>query len=359
MRAMVLRRAASLTDRTFAPLELVDTPRPRCAPDGVVLRVDVCAVCRTDLDLAEGRLVPPRYPVIPGHQVVGRVVEVGNDVRGVHEGERRGVAWINSADGRCRWCKAGNENLCPAFRATGCDVDGGYAEYVAVPAAFTHVIPDALTDSQAAPLLCAGAVGIRSLRLTNVKDGEPLGFTGFGASAHLVLQIARKRFPASPVFVFARNARERDFALHLGATWAGNTHDDPPALLAAIIDTTPAWTPVLAALARLAPGGRLVVNAIRKSNADERMLMELDYAKHLWMERSIQSVANVTRADVRECLDFAATEGIRPTVEEMALERANEALRTMREGGAIVGAKVLRVSAGARERGGAGEETAS
>lgn len=342
---MILSRPTPLAEQPL-PLAAADVAAPIPAAGELLVRVSVCGVCRTDLDLAEGRLAAPAYPVIPGHQVVGRVAGVGSGAgaAGVREGDRVGVAWIHSACGHCRWCTAGAENLCPQFQATGCDANGGYAEYLVVPAAFAHPIPDGLSDAHAAPLLCAGAVGWRSLRLTNLVDGEPLGFTGFGASAHLVLQAARHRFPNSPLFVFARSAGERDFARQLGATWAGDTTDMPPEPLAAIIDTTPAWKPVVETLGRLAPGGRLVINAIRKERRDQDELLRLDYPTHLWREHEIKSVANVTRADVREFLQVAAEMDLRPTVSEVPLSEANAALAWLRSGQAIRGARVLRVA---------------
>jgi propanol-preferring alcohol dehydrogenase len=324
----------------------VDRPIPRYGADEVLIRVSVCGVCRTDLDLMEGRLRAPSYPVVPGHQIVGVITAVGSKVGEARRvGERVGVAWIHSACGRCRWCQTGRENLCPAFRATGCDADGGYAEYVAAPAAFTYSIPPALQDVHAAPLLCAGAIGWRSLRLADLVDGDPLGLTGFGASAHLVLQMARLRFTRSPIYVFARSSAERSFARELGATWTGDTTDTPPTSLAAIIDTTPAWKPVVEALPRLMPGGRLVINAIRKGDADRDELARIDYATSLWMEREIKSVANVTRADVSELLAFVASTSLRPTVEVMPLADANVALARLARGGAIHGATVLDVGA--------------
>lgn len=343
MRAMVLSRPGPLSERP-SPLEAADVAPPVPRVSDLLLRVSVCGVCRTDLDLAEGRLRAPHYPLIIGHQVVGRVVGFGDGVSGFAEGDRVGVAWINSACGECRWCRAGEENLCPDFQATGCHVDGGYAEYLTVPAAFAHAIPPGFTDSSAAPLLCAGAVGWRSLRLANVRDGEPLGLTGFGASGHLVLQLARRQYPSSPVYVFARAATERAFARELGAEWTGDTSDAPPQPLGAMIDTTPAWRPVVEALRRLAPGGRLVINAIRKEERDKQELLRLDYGSDLWMEREIKSVANVTRADVREFLAVAARLEVVPTVVEMPLDRANEALAWLRSGEAIRGARVLRVA---------------
>jgi propanol-preferring alcohol dehydrogenase len=341
MRAMVYRGAAPGSAGKLA-LEEVAIPTP--ADGELLVRVSVCAVCRTDLDLVDGRLQPPRLPVIPGHQVVGSVVAAGKGADEARIGQRVGVAWIHWADGVCRWCRTGMENLCPRFRSTGCDADGGYAEYLTVPAAFAHAIPDELSDLRAAPLLCAGAIGWRSLRLANLADGEPLGLTGFGASAHLVLQVARHRYPRSPIYVFARQPAERQFALDLGASWAGASGERPPSSLMAIIDTTPAWAPVVDALGHLAPGGRLVINAIRKMRADQEELLRLDYATHLWMEREVKSVANVTRADVCDMLDAAVAMALRPTVEELPLERANDALDALRRGQGVRGARVLRIA---------------
>lgn len=343
MRAMVFRGGDA--QPATALLALEDRPTPEPAADEVLVRVAVCGVCRTDLDLVDGRLSLPRTPIVPGHQVVGRVVAMGDDVSDRHVGQRVGVAWIYSACGACRWCTSGAENLCADFVSTGCGHDGGYAETLAVPAAFTHSIPDALSDAAAAPLLCAGAVGWRALRIAKVTDGEPLGLTGFGASAHIVLQLARHRYPRSPVYVFARQPAERQFALELGAAWAGPSDEPAPSRCAAVIDTTPAWTPVVHALAQLAPGGRLVINAIRKSRVDQAALLDLDYAEHLWMEREIKSVANVTRSDVREMLAAAAELRLAPTVTELPLERANDALDALRRGVSVRGATVLRIGA--------------
>ena len=339
---MLLHEPSRLVDGS-SPLEAADVAVPVPGRRDVLVRVSVCGVCRTDLDIVEGRLTAPHYPVIPGHQVVGHVAGVGDEVSDLRSGDRVGVAWIHSACGQCAWCRSGHENLCPHFRSTGCDENGGYAEYVVVPAAFAHAIPPELPDASAAPLLCAGAIGLRSLRLTELVDGQPLGLTGFGASAHLVLQLARHRLPASPVYVFARNAREREFARELGAAWTGDTSDEPPEHMAAIIDTTPAWKPVVSALERLLPAGRLVINAIRKSRADQRELESLDYARHLWMEREIKSVANVTRADVREMLAEAVAMRLKPSVEELPLTEANDALRRLARGEGVRGALVLRV----------------
>jgi propanol-preferring alcohol dehydrogenase len=339
---MVFRGAGVAGAPGALALEQRATPVPSAG--ALLIRVAVCGVCRTDLDLVDGRLTPPRLPVVPGHQVVGRVESLGRGVTAIDIGQRVGVAWIYSACGTCRWCASGRENLCPDFASTGCDHDGGYAELMVAPADFVHAIPDALDDLRAAPLLCAGAIGWRALRLTGLTDGEPLGLTGFGASAHLVLQLARHRYPSSPVYVFARQPEERHFALELGARWAGASDERAPQPCAAIIDTTPAWTPVVGALGQLAPGGRLVINAIRKQRGDQEALLQLDYATQLWMEREVRSVANVTREDVREMLAAAAQLDLAPTVTELPLERANEALDAMRRGESVRGATVLRVA---------------
>jgi propanol-preferring alcohol dehydrogenase len=340
---MLLRAVAGLEDNP-EPLEMADLPVPVPGEGEVRIRIAVCGVCHTELDEIEGRTPPPRLPVVPGHQAVGRVDAVGPGVRDLREGDRVGVPWIFSACGRCRYCREGSENLCPFFVATGRDVDGGYAEFMTVPAPFAHPIPEALTDAEAAPLLCAGAIGYRSLRLTRLEDGEPLGLTGFGASAHLVLKMVRHRYPKTRVHVFARSEGERAFARELGAVWAGDAMEEPPEKLAAVIDTTPAWQPVVEALKHLAPEGRLVINAIRKEERDKSALQGLDYPRDLWLEKEIKSVANVARSDVRELLALAAEIPIHPEVQEYPLEAANQALRELK-GRRIRGAKVLRIAA--------------
>jgi propanol-preferring alcohol dehydrogenase len=277
-----------------------------------------------------------------GHQVVGIVEAMGRDVAAHAVGDRVGVAWIYSACGTCDFCLGGNENVCKQFKATGRDADGGYAEYMTVPAGFAYSIPAALTDAEAAPLLCAGAIGYRSLRLANLEDGQTLGLTGFGASGHLVLKLASHQYPNSRVFVFARSERERAFALDLGAVWAGDTDAQPPGRLHAIIDTTPVWKPVVEALKHLESGGRLVINAIRKEDLDKDYLLRLDYPTHLWEEKEIKSVANVARRDASEFLELAAQYGIRPEIEEFALTDANRALVELKTR-KIRGAKVLRI----------------
>ncbi|MBM4422464.1 MAG: zinc-dependent alcohol dehydrogenase family protein [Chloroflexi bacterium] len=340
MKAMVLKAIADLQTNSY-PLEAAQWPSPIPGEGDVLVKVSACGVCHTELDEIEGRMTP-RLPVVLGHQVVGRVAALGGGARRFAVGERVGVAWIHSACGQCRYCLRGDENLCPQFRATGRDVNGGYAEHMTVPENFAYRIPDAFSDVEAAPLLCAGAIGYRSLKLAGLNDGESLGLTGFGASAHLVLKIARHRYPRSNVFVFARSESERAFAMELGAVWAGEAREPPPEPLAAIIDTTPAWAPVIEALAALEPGGRLVINAIRKEAADKQSLLRLDYPAHLWREKEIKSVANVARSDVSEFLQLAAEIPIRPEVQEFTLEEANTALMELKVK-KIRGAKVLRM----------------
>ncbi len=341
MKAMLLEKIVDLqVDRN--PLRLVDYPIPEPGSGEVRIRVTVCGVCHTELDEIEGRTPPPQLPVILGHQAVGRIDKIGACVTARQPGERVGVAWIYSACGQCRWCKQGLENLCPEFKATGRDADGGYAEYMVVPAAFSYPIPDAFSDAEAAPLLCAGAIGYRSLQLAGLDSGGALGLTGFGASAHLVLKLVRHQHPDLPIFVFARSAKEQQFALELGATWAGGTEESAPDLMQAVIDTTPAWRPVVAAMRQLEPGGRLVINAIRKEGHDAALLAEIDYPQDLWMEKEIKSVANVTRNDVAEFLRLAADIPLHPTYEEFALADANRALLELKNR-KIRGAKVLRI----------------
>jgi propanol-preferring alcohol dehydrogenase len=323
-------------------LELTELPVPVPGKNEILIRVSACGVCHTELDEIEGRTPPPRLPVVLGHQAVGRVEETGSEARVFKPGARVGVAWIYSACGVCKFCRAGEENLCPDFKATGRDADGGYAQYMTVPEDFAYRIPDVFSDSEAAPLLCAGAIGYRSLRLTRLKDGQNLGLTGFGASAHIVLKTVGHRYPKARVFVFARNPKERAFARELGAVWAGDMADESPEKLDAIIDTTPAWKPVVEALKNLEPGSRLVVNAIRKEDVDKEYLLRLDYPAHLWLEKEIKSVANVTRRDVQEFLELAAEIPLRPEVQEFALEEANQALVELKTR-KIRGAKVLRI----------------
>lgn len=324
------------------PLELSEVPAPVPAENEILVKVSACGVCHTELDEIEGRTSPAKLPVILGHQIIGRVEETGHKVKKYKSGDRAGIAWIHSSCGICKFCVEGNDNLCEQFVATGRDVNGGYAEFAVVPEEFAFNIPDIFSDAEAAPLLCAGAIGYRSLMLSNMKDSDNLGLVGFGSSAHLVLQMARHKFPNSKIFVFARSEDERAFSIELGAYWAGDIPDIPPEKLHAAIDTTPVWKPVVEAMKNLERGGRLVINAIRKEDLDKHALLKLDYPSHLWFEKEIKSVANVSKRDVSEYLKLAAAIPIKPEIQKYSLEQANTALLELKQN-RIRGAKVLRI----------------
>jgi propanol-preferring alcohol dehydrogenase len=338
---MVLNQLCSLEENK-TPLKLMDLPEPVPGERDILIKVSACGVCHTELDEIEGRTPPPHLPVVLGHEVVGKVEETGSKASTFKVGDRVGVAWIYSSCGTCKFCLAGNENLCRDFKATGRDADGGYAQYMMVPEDSAYRIPDVFSDAEAAPLLCAGAIGYRSLRLTGLRDGQNLGLTGFGASGHLVLKMVRHRYPNVKVFVFARSAEERAFSKDLGAVWAGDSTEESPEKLDSIIDTTPAWKPIVGALKNLESGGRLVINAIRKEEVDKDCLLRLDYPAHLWQEKEIKSVANICRQDVSEFLTLAAEMRIQPEIQEFALEEANVALIELKTR-KIRGAKVLRI----------------
>jgi propanol-preferring alcohol dehydrogenase len=340
MKAQVLRQIAPI-DRK--PLELVEMPTPEPKAGEILVKITACGVCHTELDEIEGRL-KPKLPVILGHEIVGRVAKQGAGAKRFNIGDRVGIAWIYSACGQCRFCRSDRENLCPDFQGTGCQADGGYAQYMVVAEDFAYPIPARFSDAQAAPLLCAGAIGYRALKLTNLEDGQVLGLFGFGASAHIVIQIAKYRYPKGRVFVFTRPGQKehQDLARKLGADWAGATGETPPASLDCAIDFTPAWRPIVEALKVLDKGGRLVINAIRKEETDKDALLELDYSTHLWSEKEIKSVANITRRDALEFLPLAAEIPIIPEVQEFRLEEANEALILLKRG-KIQGAAVLSI----------------
>jgi len=342
MKAMVLNKLGSILENKN-PLQAAELPQPVPADNEVLVRVSRCGVCHTELDEIEGRTPPPHLPVVLGHEVIGRIESAGASANMHRIGQRVGIAWIFDSCGSCEHCQNGEENLCKDFKASGRDVNGGYAEYMTVPQECAFPIPDEFSDSEAAPLMCAGAVGYRSLKLTNLKNSQGLGLTGFGASAHLVLQTVKYKYPDSKIFVFARSEKERQFALELGAFWSGDTIDVPPEKLHSIIDTTPVWKPIVEALKNLRPGGRLVINAIRKEDTDKEYLLNLDYADHLWQEKEIKSAANVTKNDVREFLELAAASGIKPEYQEYDLEEAGRALLELKTR-KIRGAKVLRIS---------------
>jgi len=333
-----MKKISSVEQR---PLELVDLPDPIPGPDQTLVKVSACGVCHTELDEIEGRVPPSRFPMILGHEIVGRVESLGPGATKFKQGDRVGIAWINWSCGQCSFCLKGEENLCDNAKWTGKDVDGGYAQYTVVSQDFAYPIPERFTDLQAAPLLCAGVIGYRALRLTGMEDGKVLGLYGFGASAHIVIQIAKYKYPNGKVFVFTRpNQKEhQNLARKLGADWIGATGDTSPEKLDCAIDFTPVGVPVREALKNLEKGGRVVINAIRKTTP----IPELDYAEHLWYEKEVKSVANVTRKDAQEFLPLAAEIPIMPEVREFSLEEANEALILLKEG-KIRGAGVLAIA---------------
>jgi propanol-preferring alcohol dehydrogenase len=338
MRAMVLGRISSVEEK---PLKLVNLPKPIPGRDQIVVKVSACGVCHTELDEIEGRVAPSQFPMILGHEIVGRVESLGSAAKRFRKGDRVGIAWINWACGKCSFCLNGEENLCDTAKWTGKDADGGYAEYTVVSEDFAYPIPERFSDVKAAPLLCAGVIGYRALRLSGMEDGKVLGLYGFGASAHIVIQVAKHKYPDGKVFVFTRPKQEehQDLARKLGADWIGATGDTPPKKLDCAIDFTPVGEPVREALRNLQKGGRVVINAIRKTT----LIPELDYTEHLWYEKEVKSVANVTRRDAEEFLPLAAEIPIIPETREFKLEEANEALLLLKEG-KIRGAGVLKIA---------------
>lgn len=341
MKAMLLKevKKSSIWED---PLVLEEIPLPIPKEREILVKVSTCAVCRTDLDIIEGRLPPTKLPLILGHQIIGRVVERGKGANKFQIGDRVGIAWINYACGICKFCRSGFENLCDNFKATGKDVDGGYSEYITILEAFAYKIPDHYSDEEASPFLCAGSIGYRSIKFANIKNGDNVGLSGFGASGHLVLKMVRYLYPDSKIFVFARREKERELAKELGAYWAGDFEDLPPEKLKVIIDTTPVWKTLLSVLKNLEKGGRLVINAIRKEEHDKVFLTNLNYERDLWLEKEIKSVANVTRKDVEEFLSITEKVTLKPVIEIYKLEEANKALRDLKEG-KIRGAKVLKI----------------
>jgi len=317
------------------PLQWVDVPTPTPGPKEILVKVSACGICHTELDEIEGRLQPD-LPIILGHEIVGRVEGLGAGVKKFAQGDRVGIAWINSACGKCQFCQGGNENLCDEFKGTGCHAHGGYAQYTVVSENFAYLIPRRFSDPEAAPLLCAGAIGYRDLRLSGIKRGQTLGLFGFGASAHIVIQMAA--YLGCEVFVFTRSEEHRNLARKLGASWAGSPEDEAPKKLQCAIDFTPVGETVPIALGALEKGGRLVMAVIRKRNP----IPPMDYAQLLWDEKEIKSVANITRKDAQEFLSLAAEIPVIPEVQEFRLEEANQALILLKQG-KIQGAGVLRM----------------
>ena len=329
MTACVLHQSGRIETN---PLQVEDVPIPQPGPGQVLIRVMACGVCRTDLHVVEGELPARKMPVIPGHQVVGFVEKIGADVTGLKLGDRVGVAWLHHTCGKCRYCVSGKENLCEAADFTGYTVDGGYAEYTLAPAAFVYLLPPRFTDVQAAPLLCAGIIGYRALKLAALESGGALGIYGFGSAAHVALQVAR--FRGIEVFACTRDEKHRRLALELGAVWAGGATDQPPRRLDAAIIFAPAGEIVPVALRALDKGGTLVLGGIHMSH-----IPPLDY-DWLYHERVIRSVANNTRDDGREFLDIAARIPVETHTETFPLRDANRALNALKND-AIRGAAVL------------------
>ncbi|MHC4229222.1 MAG: zinc-dependent alcohol dehydrogenase family protein [Planctomycetota bacterium] len=335
MRAMILEGQSPIEAK---PLSLADLPTPTPDDNQILVKVSVCGACHTDLDEVEGRLKPTKSPIVPGHQVVGKVVDKGKTVTKFNIGDRVGITWLFSSCGECEFCRAGSENLCGQAKWTGKDADGGYAEFTVIGEDFAYPIPGRFSDSQAAPLLCAGVIGYRTLRLADITDGQKIGLFGFGASAHIVIQIIKYKFPNSSVFVFTKTAQHAELAKTLGAVWTGFSGDQPPEKLNKIMDFTPVGECIRDALGALERGGRLIINAIRK----ETPVPPLDYAKYLWLEKEIKSVANVTRQDAEEFLPLAARIPVIPTIEEFTLEQANEVLFSIKHS-KLRAAAVLRI----------------
>ena len=332
MKAMILNKFA-LIDQN--PLELVDLPTPEAGPEDILIRVKVCGVCHTDLHTVEGELPQVKLPIIPGHEVVGIVEKRGNNTSRFKEGDRVGVAWLNSACGRCRFCQRENENLCESARFTGYHVNGGYTEYMVIPEKFAYPIPEVFSDEEAAPLLCAGIIGYRALRLSEVKPGQRLGLYGFGASAHVAIQVAIHW--GCEVYVFTRSKEHRKLAQKLGAVWTGTSKHDPPTKMDSSIIFAPAGELVLDALRVLDKGGTVALAGIYMTP-----IPEMDYVKYLYHERTIRSVANATRQDGEESLQIAAEIPIRTTTQLFPLEEANKVLQLLKAG-KINGAAILKI----------------
>jgi len=331
VKAMVLREPAPIGE---GPLVASEVPEPDPEPGEIRIKVRACGICHTDLHIIEGDLPPARSPVIPGHQVIGVVDGLGEGVTRFQIGDRVGVPWVYRTCGECAFCKRGEENLCPEARFTGYHVDGGYAEYAVAPAAFAHPIPSPFGDAEAAPLLCAGIIGYRALRVSGIEPGGRLGLYGFGASAHLAIQVAL--YWGCQVYVFSRGEEHRRLARDLGAAWTGQAEQEPPVKLDASIIFAPAGWLVPLALRHLRPGGTLALAGITMSP-----IPEMDYAL-LYGERTVRSVANATRRDAEEFLSLAAAIPVRVRVQTFALTEANRALQLLKRG-QINGAGVLMV----------------
>lgn len=331
MKAMLLKEFAPIDQN---PLELSDIPKPEPGAEDILIRVNVCGVCHTDLHTIEGELPDVKLPIIPGHQIVGIVEKMGNKASRFQEGDSVGVAWLYSTEDDCEYARQGKENLCDNARFTGYHVNGGYAEYISIPEKFAYPIPQIFSDQEAAPLLCAGIIGYRALRLSEIKSGQRLGLIGFGASAHVAIQVAIHW--GCEVYVFSRSEEHRKLADKLGATWTGTSAEDPPVKLNSIVNFTPAGPTVLDGMRLLDKGGTQALAGIYMSP-----IPEMDYVKYLYHERTLRSVANATRQDGNELLEIAAEIPIKTTTQIFPLEEANRALQLLKAS-KIDGAAVLR-----------------
>jgi propanol-preferring alcohol dehydrogenase len=331
MKAQVLHQPAPVDSN---PLNLEDMPRPAPPPGHLLVEISVCGVCHTDLHVVEGELPSPKLPLIPGHEIVGRVVEVGEGATRFSSGARMGIPWLHETDGACQYCQHGQENLCDHARFTGYTADGGYTEYTIVPQDFAVRIPDQFSDVEAAPMLCAGIVGYRSLKLSDLQPGERLGLYGFGGSAHICIQVAR--YWNCEVYVFTRSEEHQRHARNLGAVWTGQAQDEPPQKLDRAIIFAPAGWIVPLALGHLRKGGTLCINAIHASP-----IPEIPYSL-LWHERTIRTVANATRRDAEEFLPLAAEIPIHTAIQRFNLDDANHVLQMLKRS-EISGAAVLQV----------------
>ncbi|MCI4445422.1 MAG: zinc-dependent alcohol dehydrogenase family protein [Candidatus Aminicenantes bacterium] len=333
MKAMVLSQFGPVEEK---PLKLQEVEQPVPGPGEILLKINYCGVCHTDLHTVEGELTGVNLPRIPGHQVVGTVEKIGEGVTLFQRHDRAGVAWLYSSCGRCRYCRSGRENLCEEAKFTGYDVNGGYAEYMVVPENFAYELPEDFADEKAAPLLCAGIIGYRALRLSRIKPGEKLGLFGFGASAHITIQVAR--FWGCSVYVFSRSQEHRNHALQLGAKWVGSPEEIPPEKLDSAIVFAPAGEIARQALRVIDRGGTVALGGIYMTS-----IPPLDYQKELYFEKSLKSVANATRQDGVEFLKIASEIPVDADVQIYPLEKANEALLDVKQS-RIKGTAVLKIS---------------
>lgn len=318
------------------PLEYSEVSTPQPGPTDIQIKIKVCGVCHTDLHTVEGELPEVSLPVIPGHQIVGTVEKKGEKAERFRKGDRVGVAWLYSTDETCRYCRRGNENLCEKARFTGYNVNGGYAEFITIPEKFAYPFPDVFSDQEASPLLCAGIIGYRALRLSEIHPGQRLGLYGFGASAHVAIQVAVHW--GCEVYVFSRSEEHQALARKLGAVWTGASKEEPPHKLDSAVNFTPAGPVVLDALNHLDKGGTQALAGIYMSP-----IPQMDYTRYLYHERALRSVANATRKDGEELLQMAAQIPIHTTTQLFSLKEANKVLRLLKES-KIDGAAILKIS---------------